>query len=143
MNRFANKLIVVPIDFSDEATEAIDEALEMAESTERVTTIHVAPPLSAFEPGVIMYQFIDDADRRRNLEAAFAKRYAEQKYRGVSFEVRFGDPGHEIAEYAKDVGAGLILMPSHGRTGFAHLLIGSVAERVVRLASCPVLVLKT
>jgi nucleotide-binding universal stress UspA family protein len=60
----------------------------------------------------------------------------------VRFEVLFGDPGHEIAQFAKERGAGMIVMSSHGRTGLAHLLIGSVAERVVRLAQCPVLVLR-
>ena len=47
-----------------------------------------------------------------------------------------------IANYAREQGAALIVMPSHGRTGLSHLLIGSVAERVVRYASCPVLVLR-
>ena len=54
-----------------------------------------------------------------------------------------GDPGHEITEYAEEIGASLIITPSHGRTGLSRLLIGSVAERVVRLAKCPVMVLKS
>ena len=141
MNQFADKPIVVPIDFSDEATGAVDQALQIAGAPEQVTAIHVAPPLTAFEPA-FAYQAIDDIDRQGNLTAAFAKRHDDPRYRGVRFEVRFGDPGHEIAEFAKNLGAGLIVMPSHGRTGLAHLLIGSVAERVVRLASCPVLVLR-
>ncbi|HCK41739.1 MAG TPA: hypothetical protein DHW22_08920 [Planctomycetaceae bacterium] len=51
---------------------------------------------------------------------------------------RGGDPGHNITDYAKEIGAGLIVMPSHGRTRLKRMLIGSVAERVVRLAHCPV-----
>lgn len=141
MNRYADKTIVVPIDFSDEATRAVDAALEIAGAPERVTALHVAPPLTAFEPA-FAYQVIDDVERQKNLEQAFAKRHGAPQYRGVRFEVRFGDPGHEIADFAKEAGAGLIVMPSHGRTGLAHLLIGSVAERVVRLAPCPVLVLR-
>jgi nucleotide-binding universal stress UspA family protein len=141
MNPFADVPVVVPVDYSDEATGALDQALEIAGSPERVTAIHVAPPLTAFEPA-IAYNVIDDADRQRNLETAFSKRHSAEKYRGIRFEVRFGDPGHEIADFAKQLGAGLIVMPSHGRTGLAHLLIGSVAERVVRLAHCPVLVLR-
>jgi nucleotide-binding universal stress UspA family protein len=137
MNRYVNVQIVVPIDFSDEATGALDQAIEIAGAPERVTAIHVAPPLTAFEPAVA-YQVIDDAERQRNIETAFSKRHAAPKYGGVRFEVRFGDPGHEIADFAKQLGAGLIVMPSHGRTGLAHLLIGSVAERVVRLPHCPV-----
>ena len=67
--------------------------------------------------------------------AAAAKRHR------ITYPV-LGDPGHQIAEFAKEAGAGLIVMPSHGRTGLTHLLIGSVAERVVRFAHCPVLVLR-
>jgi nucleotide-binding universal stress UspA family protein len=141
MNRFANEPIVVPTDYSDESQRALDLALEIAGSPERVTALHVAPPLTAYEPA-FAYQVIDDNLRHRNLAAAFAKRHGGDKYQGVRFEVRFGDPGHEIAEFAKELGAGLIVMPSHGRTGFAHLLIGSVAERVVRLAKTPVLIIR-
>lgn len=57
-------------------------------------------------------------------------------------EVRIGDPGVEIVKVATELKAGLIVMPSHGRTGLKHLLLGSVAERVVRTATCPVLVLR-
>ena len=53
-----------------------------------------------------------------------------------------GDPGSEITKLAKEVGAHLIIMPSHGRTGISRLLLGSVAERVLRLSHCPVLVLR-
>ena len=60
----------------------------------------------------------------------------------VDFHVRFGDPGREIAAFAESQHADLIVMPSHGRTGLSRILIGSVAERVVRLAHCPVLILK-
>jgi nucleotide-binding universal stress UspA family protein len=141
MNSFAGKPIVVPIDFSDEAARALDEALKISDSPTLVSTIHVAPPLNALEPA-FAYHVVDDADRRGNLETAFARRHSVARSRGVDFQVRFGDPGQEIADFAKQVGAGLIVMPSHGRTGMAHLLIGSVAERVVRLAPCPVLVLR-
>ena len=55
---------------------------------------------------------------------------------------RFGDPGHQIAQYAEEAKADLIVLPSHGRSGLQRLLIGSVAERVVRHAPCPVLVVR-
>ena len=56
--------------------------------------------------------------------------------------VREGDPGLMIADYAADVQADLIVMPSHGYHGVKRLLLGSVAERVLRHANCPVLVLR-
>ncbi len=90
-----------------------------------------------------MVYIINDDERQERIVDAAHKRYGDAKYRGINFEVRFGDPGHEIAAFAQEIGAGLIVMPSHGRTGLAHLLIGSVAERVVRLAHCAVLVLRT
>jgi nucleotide-binding universal stress UspA family protein len=141
MNKFANDLIVVPIDFSEEADRAVDCALDLADQPSQITAVHVAPPLITFEPAIV-YDVIGDEERREQLQAAFSKRYADPKYREVRFQVRFGDPGHEIVDFAKEMNAGLIVMPSHGRTGLAHVLLGSVAERVVRLAKCPVLVLR-
>ena len=71
------------------------------------------------------------------------EKLADKKYAGVQMKVSFGDPGSEIAAFAKTEKADLIVLPSHGRTGLRHLLIGSVAEKVVRLAHCPVLVLRS
>jgi nucleotide-binding universal stress UspA family protein len=141
MNRYANAKILVPIDFSAESDGALDAALEIAAQSEQVTAVHVAPPIGSFEPGVV-YTATDE-ERRATLLHSAHRRFADPKYRGIGFEILFGDPGHEIAEFAKTAGTGLIVMPSHGRTGLAHLLIGSVAERVIRLAHCPVLVLRS
>ena len=141
MNIYADKPILVPIDFSDEADRALDAALDIANSADLITMVHVAPPMSEFEPAFIY--LVDDEGRREQISLAAQKRYAATKYRGVHCEVMFGDPGHEIAKFAKEMHAGLIVMPSHGRTGLSHILIGSVAERVVRLANCPVLVLRS
>ena len=141
MNRYANAKILVPIDFSEESGGALDAALEIAGSNEQITAVHVAPPLGSFEPGVVY--IATDAERVETLLHSIHRRFADPKYRNVKFDVLFGDPGHEITEYAKSAGTGLIVMPSHGRTGLAHLLIGSVAERVIRLAHCPVLVLRS
>jgi nucleotide-binding universal stress UspA family protein len=60
----------------------------------------------------------------------------------VETEVLFGHGARTIAEYAADRGINLIVMGTHGRTGFAHLLLGSVAERLVRTAPCPVLTVR-
>ncbi|HDS17304.1 MAG TPA: universal stress protein [Proteobacteria bacterium] len=54
-------------------------------------------------------------------------------------EVRHGVPYEEIVNYAKEIGAGLIVMATHGHTGLSHILLGSVAEKVIRHAPCPVL----
>ena len=79
---------------------------------------------------------------RSGAEEALAKVLAEAGHENVKITVRFGDPGHEIAHYAEEISADLVAIPSRGRSGFTRILLGSVTERVVRLAHCPVLVLK-
>ncbi len=60
----------------------------------------------------------------------------------LNFETRTGDPGLVITDYATEIGAGLIVIPSHGYHGLKRLVLGSVAERVIRHADCSVLVLR-
>ena len=60
----------------------------------------------------------------------------------VTAVVREGTPFVEIVRLGKEMDIDLIVMPTHGRTGISHLIIGSTAERVVRKASCPVLVVR-
>ena len=62
---------------------------------------------------------------------------------GVHLDVMIGNPGHMIAERAEELDAGLIVIPSHGRTGLKHIVFGSVAERVVSRAGCPVLTVRS
>ena len=137
----SNRVMVVPVDFSDLSFAALDEALELAPDAGWVHVIHVLPVLEATEPGVI-WGTVDDESRARHALQALDERLSDARYKNLTKSIAFGDPGHEIAEYARRQRAALIVLPSHGRTGLKRLLIGSVAERVVRLAHCPVLVLK-
>jgi nucleotide-binding universal stress UspA family protein len=141
MNKFANVPIVVPTDFFEESERALNFAMEIVTRASDVHVIHVATPIVVTEP-VAVYAIVSDEERSEHLVAEFQKKHREAKYRDIHFNVRFGDPGSEIVSFAEKVKAGLIVMPSHGRTGLKHFLIGSVAERVVRLAKCPVLVLR-
>lgn len=141
MNWFAGQPALVPIDFSDESREAVDAALELMPAESQIHAIHVAPDLMIMEPGMV-WDEVSDEVRAKNLTQAFKDDYGDKKYERVQFHVTFGEAGHEITDYADQIGAGVIIMSSHGRTGFRRVLIGSVAERVVRLANCPVLVLK-
>ena len=61
---------------------------------------------------------------------------------GVKVEVQFGDPAQRIIQYVNDEGIGLVAMATHGRSGLSRLVLGSVAERVLRGASVPVLLLR-
>ena len=142
MNWFAGKKIVVPIDFSDESRRALDRALEMTFHPSDVYVVHVAPELGSMALEVV-WEPLDDHLRRQRIEATFLEEFSDSKYNNVNFHVSFGDPGQQIAEYAEKLGAGVVVMPSHGHTGLRRLLLGSVAERVLRLATCPVLVLKS
>jgi nucleotide-binding universal stress UspA family protein len=80
---------------------------------------------------------LHDAQERLRHRAAREGRQAS-----IETEVLFGHGARTIAEYAAERGVDLIVMGTHGRTGFAHLLLGSVAERLVRTAPCPVLTVR-
>jgi nucleotide-binding universal stress UspA family protein len=133
------KCVLVPYDFSDESMAAVKLGREMVDEASSMHVVHVLPELTATEPGVI-WSTIDDASRMAHAQDAMEERLT--KFPGVQLKVGFGDPGQIITDLASEVQADLIVIPSHGRTGVKRLLLGSVAERVVRLAHCPVLVLR-
>ena len=135
------KLVVVPYDFSDDARAAIDTALQLVASPADVRIVYAMQDLSPLEMGE-MWTAVDDQVRRDHALKAMREKLADPALAQIPLEVVFGDPGHSVTHYASDVKADLIVLPSHGRTGIGRLLIGSVAERIVRYAHCPVLVLR-
>ena len=143
MPLFTQKPIIVPWDYSDMSKNALAKAFELAESGEQIEVIHVTPYPSAVdvEPTVIWGSYSEEVIRE-NLTNSFRDDIPEDKYPGIVFSALFGDPGTKISDRAKAVDAGLIVISSHGRKGLKRLLLGSVAERVIRLAPCPVLVLR-
>ena len=144
MVAFEASRVLVPTDFSDQSASAVDLALTMVSRPEQVTVLHVAPSSSYFVVGdpALDWQTVNEETRVDHLQQMLHNRFSDEKYMDVDFEVAFGAPAEEIANYAAKDHAELIVLPSHGRTGIARLMIGSVAERVVRLAHCPVLVLR-
>jgi len=141
MSGLQAKKIVAPVDFSNESFVSLGTAVDIASSPSDVHAIHVIPELSLSEPGVI-WQEIDNSVRKQHAEHELRKKLSDRKYTQVQIEIEVGNPGDCVADFAKRIGADLIVMASHGRTGLAHMLLGSVAERVVRLSHCPVLVLR-
>jgi nucleotide-binding universal stress UspA family protein len=135
------KLVIVPFDFSEEAREAIGTALQLVSSPVEVRVLYAMQDLSPLEMGE-MWTSVDDQVRRKHALQAMREKLTDPQLAQVQLDVVFGDPGHAITHYASDVKADLIVLPSHGRTGIGRLLIGSVAERIVRYAHCPVLVLR-
>ena len=141
MKWLPKKTVVVPVDFSEKSIAAVDAALELVDDPSSLHLVHVLPILAATEPGVV-WDTVSDDTRREHAEKALREQFPDDKYPGVRFAIAFGDAGHEITAHADRIQAELIVLPSHGRTGLTRLLIGSVAERVCRLAHCPVLVLR-
>ncbi len=133
--------IVVPIDFSDESEQAIRTALELADDPSHVHLVHVLFPLDSVSPGVVWGE-TDDTKREKAVNDYFDTYLAEKGVEGVRHTVLFGNPGHEISEYATNNAADLIVIPAHGYHGIKRYVLGSVAERVIRLSKCPVLVLR-
>lgn len=142
MSWFPKSKVVVPVDFTDDSFAAVDTALELVQEPSGLHVVHVLPEPHAVEQGV-EWQLIDNENRRRHAEEAIRSRLTDKKYEQVQIDVDFGDPGYRIAEFAEKIGAELIVTPSHGRAGLQRIMLGSVAERVIRLCHCPVLVLRT
>jgi nucleotide-binding universal stress UspA family protein len=142
------KRLLVPTDFSTTSDEALDYALLLAERLgATVQLLHVLDdPLVA--EGLAAEAYIAEAPTMRTAMLQDAQERLRQRTAparpGVSITARalFGHGAATITEYAHAQGIDMIVMGTHGRTGVAHLLLGSVAERVVRTAPCPVLTLR-
>ena len=142
MNPFSDAPVVVPVDMSAESLAAVDVALQIAETPDRVHVLRVLhDPQPAHHDA--LRDSIDHSKLRIVALEELTACLADAEYAGIKLCVEFGDPGHRIAEHADAIRAKLIVMPSHGRRGVTRLLVGSVAERVTRLAHCPVLVLRS
>ncbi|MEO2019981.1 MAG: universal stress protein [Fuerstiella sp.] len=137
-----SEAIVVPVDFSGMSVTAISSALELAHDRNQIHVLHVVPVLDQIAPDIERLAIPTDADRQNSVREHFAEFLTQHGFPGLRQVVRDGQPGSQIAEYAKEISAGLILISSHGYGGVKRLLLGSVAETVVRWAECPVLVIR-
>lgn len=139
--------ILAPLDFSDNADAILDWAVHLAkEHKSRLTLMHAYHlPVEfqqmegAYLPAEFWTQVKSEAEKNLEQKAA---RIREQ---GVETEVLVveGYPATAIEEAAQTKDVDLIVIGTHGHTGLKHLLLGSVAERVVQKAPCPVLTVKT
>lgn len=137
---------LVPIDFSENAEHALDYAIELASKVPaRLTLLHVihTMPLGVTDmEASLPYSYLQEmeADVAQAMDT-FLQRVQAAKLQG-EVTVVHGVPFQEIVEHAKAAHVDLIIMGTHGRTGLQHVLLGSVAEKVVRLAPCSVLVVR-
>jgi nucleotide-binding universal stress UspA family protein len=139
--------ILVPHDFSEHATRALKLAADLASQPKgKLRVLHAIPPfypvtdlapaeLTAWVPPPDLI-----ASEKERLEKLVAKVVKGQDAPTVDCQVVIGDPYQRIMDAADGMDA--IVMSTHGRTGLAHLLIGSVAEKVVRHSPIPVLTLR-
>lgn len=141
MSWLVDKPVVVPFDFSEHSELALKRALSLVENAQQLHVLHVLPFLIPTEPGVV-WATIDDAHRIQHALETLKEAVDKLGIAGPELEVRLGDPGQIACDRAVELGAELIVVGSHGRTGLTRMLLGSVAERVVRLAHCQVLVVK-
>ncbi len=133
------KKILYPTDFSSYSNQAYFHAIALAKNhNASLTVLFVYNPDITTTPGSQGDEVVDRAYWQEQLE----------QIRPIDLEIPIthilleGDPASEIVRYGRDVSADLIVMGTHGRTGVERLVLGSVAEKVLRDATCSVLVVK-
>lgn len=138
------EIILTPIDFSRGSARAIDHAVKLArERKARLIALHVIPAEVIYPPTGGRFDFYRMLEREAREK--FNRLIKQKKLLPHECELmlaRGADFGQVIANQAKRLRAAIIVMGSHGRTGLQRLLLGSVAERTLRYADCPVLIVK-
>jgi universal stress protein A len=147
MERMIQK-IVVPIDFSEASERAARYAARLAFRLD--ASLHLIHVLSEIpvSPGPLEFYTGESAESREQRYqhaldgmTALTKSIAADPT-WCTTEVRSGAIAENVAKAVVDYGADLVIMSTHGRTGLSHLMMGSVAERVIRTAPCPVLAIR-
>ena len=135
MNR---KHLLVPTDFSEDADRAVDYAVGLAQELKASLTLMTATYIG--DTPEVSQSYIEKirAEAQQRIEAV--RQRVEDAGVAVKVVMVTGPPAQRITETAQKESADLIVMGTHGHTGLRHMLIGSVAERVVRHSTCPVLV---
>ena len=140
------KKILVPVDFSDFSVKALKYAVRFAEQfRSELILVHVVKPVH-YPESIIIPPAMETANQERlklarTAVTEFAKRQVPAGVESTSL-ARLGQPFAELTAAARECEADLIVIATHGHTGLKHLFLGSTAERVVRLAPCPVLTVR-
>jgi nucleotide-binding universal stress UspA family protein len=141
MNRMQR--ILCPTDFSDYASRALDYSIELARSFgSGIWLVHVLEPPVLFGAELSSSSLLNQVIKLQHERAEAELVRASERCRAMDvqavMQLEIGYPANVIVELSKN--ADLIVIGTHGRTGFQRLALGSVAERVVRMGKCPVLV---
>lgn len=141
--------ILVPTDFSKFSLQALDDAVDLGkQSAARILVLHCLEPVyfastaDMYGPGMNVSMLIEEQRRSAQQQLARIKRDLEKRRVAVQTLIESGPAAFAIIDTAKRQRVDLIVMSTHGRSGLSHLFMGSVAERVVRGASCPVLTVR-
>ncbi len=141
------KSILIPTDFSTHAEKALKYAIPFARQFgAKLTLLHVIEPVATpdFEAA---FPIALENEKAKEFCIGVLRQTAEKfDVKSELLEqklVRFGRSHHEITEAARTLKVDLIIIATHGRTGLKHVFLGSTAERVVRHAPCPVLVIRS
>jgi universal stress protein A len=138
-SEFRLNKILIPIDFSDCSKRALEYAMPFAKHFgAELNLLHVVEPYPAV-PEILPYDSKTIDDSRQELQR-IQKGLGDPIASSVS--LRSGTPHLEIAAAAREGGADLIIIATHGRKGFSRFFLGSTTEKVVRYASCPVLIVR-
>ena len=140
------KKILVPIDFSAMSKRAFQYALRFTEQFRcEIVLLHVVEPervIAGTRPAVDVFAQLEEDTTAAEADLAALAASSRSHPNSVTSAVRTGHAPNEITKAAKDLDVDLIMMASHGYTSWRHLCISSTAERVVRAAPCPVLVVR-
>jgi nucleotide-binding universal stress UspA family protein len=137
------KHLVVPTDFGEPAQAALNFAIELAKTYEaKLTLLHVYGVPTVYYPDSVAWP-LEELARAAQTSLDTAVAQVRERYNNTHGHVEVGDPREAILKYAKESGADLLVIGTHGRTGLAHLVLGSVAEWLVRMAPLPVLTVST
>lgn len=141
--------ILVPLDFSEPSEQALVQAIELAGKLDaRLTLLHVVhPPTFSAGPDAGLGAAYANLMEQMETDANHAMAASNQRAREAGLQgetvLMHGVPFQQIVDFARDREVDLIVMGTHGHTGLQHVLMGSVAEKVVRLAPCAVLVTRS
>ena len=142
MMRLPFKKILAPTDFSEPSYYALDMAVELAEHfNAELHLLHIVPPLHVVPVPVNVEIPLYEAEMREAAERSMEELMEQRipKSLTVFASVVWGDPADEIINYQKEKGVDLIVIATHGRSGWKRFVFGSVTEKVVRIPTCPVL----
>lgn len=135
------KSILFPSDFSHCGDEALAFATMLARDCKaKMLIVHVEEPPAAYV-GEFMYYGLPEPNRE-HLQHLLEKIVPADPNVPFEHHLLFGDPAHQLIEFANEQGVDLIVIGTHGRTGLFRVLLGSVTESVVRHAACPVITVK-